>query len=138
MESVKKKKPRKKRKRKSRYQRGEYTSTKTGQICRYRSGWEHRYMLHLDSDPEVETWTYEQTVIAYVSNIRTKKVRRYYPDFFVKYRDGRTEVVEVKPKRKLAQATVLKKAAAAQQWCLENGSSYRMITEVELKAMGLL
>lgn len=132
--------PKKKRKRKKRghYHRGEYTSTKTGQVCKFRSGWEESYMRHLDSDPTVETWSYEQTVIEYVSNIRSKKVRRYYPDFYVKYSDGRQEVIEVKPKRKLEQLTVRKKAEAGRQWCAFNGMTYRIITEVELKEMGLL
>ena len=135
---VKAKKTRKKRKRKGHYQRGEYTSVKTGQICKFRSGWEEKVMVHLDSQPDVETWTYEQTVIEYISNIRTKKIRKYYPDFYVRYRDGREEVVEVKPKRKLDQLTVKKKAEAATSWCATRGMSYRILTEIELKVMGLL
>lgn len=132
--------PKKKRKRKKRgrYHRGEYTSTKTGQVCKFRSGWEESYMRHLDSDPTVETWSYEQTVIEYVSNIRSKKVRRYYPDFYVKYSDGHQEIIEVKPKRKLEQLTVRKKSEAGRQWCAFNGMTYRILTEVELKDMGLL
>lgn len=95
-------------------------------------------MLHLDSDPQVVVWTYEQTIIEYLSNIRTKKVRRYYPDFYVKYQDGREEILEVKPKRKLEQAVVKKKAEAARQWCSDRGMFYRILTEIELKDMGLI
>lgn len=129
---------RKKRKRKGHYHRGEYTSTKTGQLCKFRSGWEEKYMAHLDADPQVVLWTYEQTVIEYLSNIRTKKIRRYYPDFYVKYQDGREEILEVKPKRKLEQTTVKKKAEAARQWCSDHGMTYRILTEIELKDIGLL
>jgi len=132
------KKPRKRKKRKGHYQRGEYVSIKTGQVCKFRSGWEEKVMVHLDADPTVEHWTYEQTVIEYLSNIRTKKIRRYYPDFYVKYLDGREEIVEVKPKRKLDQVTVKKKAEAARSWCSDRGMTYRMLTEIELKDMGLL
>jgi hypothetical protein len=131
-------KKRKRKKRKGHYQRGEYVSVKTGQVCKFRSGWEEKVMVHLDSDPTVERWTYEQTVIEYLSNIRTKKIRRYYPDFFVRYLDGREEIVEVKPKRKLDQVTVKKKAEAARLWCSDRGMTYRMLTEIELKEMGLL
>ena len=95
-------------------------------------------MVHLDGDDTVVSWTYEQTVIEYVSNIRTKKVRKYYPDFYVKYSDGREEILEVKPKRKLDQLTVRKKAEAARTWCGERGLTYRILTEIELKDMGLL
>lgn len=90
-------------------------------------------MKHLDSDPTVVTWSYEQVVIEYVSNIRTKKTRRYYPDFLVTFSDGRVELLEVKPRRKLMQQTVKKKAAAAVEWCREKNVTYRMLTEIELK-----
>jgi len=95
-------------------------------------------MVYLDANPEVKSWTYEQTVIEYVSNIRTKKVRRYYPDFYVKYQDDREEIIEVKPKRKLDQAAVKKKAEAARMWCDDRRMTYRILTEIELKNMGLL
>ena len=95
-------------------------------------------MVHLDSDPAVVSWTYEQTVIEYISNIRTKKIRKYYPDFCITYSDGHVEVVEVKPKRKLEQAVVKKKAEAARLWCASRGMTYRILTEIELKDMGLL
>lgn len=95
-------------------------------------------MSYLDADPQVVLWTYEQTVIEYLSNIRTKKIRRYYPDFYVKYQDGREEILEVKPKRKLEQAAVKKKAEAARQWCSDHGMIYKILTEIELKDIGLL
>jgi hypothetical protein len=132
-----KKKPRKRKKR-GRYQRGEYVSTKTGNLYKYRSGWEEKFMVYLDSNPAVKHWTYEQTVIEYVSNIRTKKVRRYYPDFYIKYQDDNEEIVEIKPKRKLEQTIIKKKASAAELWCKSHGMTYVILTEIELKSMGLL
>ena len=63
----------KKRRRKSRYHRGEYTSVKTGQLCKYRSGWEQKYMEHLDANPDVVEWSYEKLIIEYISNQKTKK-----------------------------------------------------------------
>lgn len=95
-------------------------------------------MAYLDSSTDVETWSYEQIVIEYISNIRTKKTRRYYPDFYVKYSDGRQEILEVKPLRKLDQAVIKKKTAAALSWCAESGMSFRVVTEVDLKEMGLI
>jgi len=126
-----------KKKRKGHYIRGTYTSPIAGE-CKFRSGWEYRLMIHLDSSPDVEFWSYEKTVIEYVSNVRTKKVRKYYPDFLVRYKDGRTELIEVKPKRKLEQATIKKKMAAALLWCAEHGMTYRIVTEIQLKELGLL
>ena len=130
-------KKKRKKKRKGHYIRGTYTSPIAGE-CKYRSGWELKVMVYLDENPEVEAWSYEKTVIEYVSNVRSKKIRKYYPDFLVKYKDGRSELIEVKPKRKLEQLTVKKKMTAAMLWCSERGMSYRIMTEVQLKELGLL
>lgn len=125
-------------KRKRRYHHGEYSSKKTGQLCKYRSEWEFKFMKYLDENCDVLSWSYEQIPIEYISNIRTKKIRRYYPDFLVNYRDGRSEVVEIKPKYKTNQAIVKKKADAANNWCNSNGMIYKIITEADLKELGLL
>lgn len=127
-----------KRKKRSRYHRGEYTSLKTGQVCKYRSGWEEKYMRHLDADPDVKIWRYEPFHIDYLSNKRTGKVRKYYPDFLVCYSDGTSCLVEIKQKRKVDNPTVCKKTAAGKGWCEEHGSTYVLLTEIELKELGLL
>jgi len=106
--------------------------------CKFRSGWEQKFMLHLDGDPDVDTWNYEKIIIEYVSNTRTKKTRKYYPDFYVRYKDGREEIIEVKQKRKLDQAIVKKKAEAARQWCSVHGMTYRILTELELKDLHII
>ena len=137
LSTPKKKRRRRKKARKGHYQRGTYISPTAGE-CKYRSGWEQKVMIYLDSNPDVESWTYEQTVIEYVSNLRTKKVRRYFPDFFVKWRDGHSELIEVKPRRRMEQLVVRKKAEAARRWCEERGMTYRILSEIELKDMGLL
>jgi len=131
------KKPRKKKKKKGHYHRGTHTSPIAGD-CKYRSGWEQKYMEHLDSDPNVSTWSYEKLVIEYVSNQHTKKIRKYYPDFQIEYKDGKRVVVEIKPSRKLGQATVVKKIRAAKEWCTAHDLTYKILTEIELKDMGLL
>lgn len=127
----------KKRKRKGRYQRGVHSSPMAGE-CKYRSGWEQKYMVYLDDNPDVASWSYEKLVIEYVSNKKTKKIRKYYPDFQIEYKDGRKVVVEIKPSRKLQQATVVKKIRAAKEWCTEHDMIYKILTEIELKDIGLL
>ena len=129
--------PRKNKKKRGRYHRGLYVSKIAGE-CKFRSSWEQKYMIYLDSDPEVKSWSYEKLIIEYISNTRTKKIRKYYPDFFVEYADGTKKVIELKQKRKLEQAVVKKKASAAHSWCLNNGAAYVILTEIELKNMGLI
>jgi hypothetical protein len=131
------KKSRKKKKR-GRYHRGTYSSTKSGIQYNFRSGWEQKYMIHLDENPDVSSWTYEKLVIEYVSNQKTKKIRRYFPDFYVEFSDGSKKVIEIKQKRKLEQAIVKKKTTAAQAWCETFGATYVILTEIELKNMGLI
>ena len=112
-------------------------SLKAG-TCNYRSGWELKFLEYLDADPNVVTFQYESLKIEYVSNLRTKKIRRYIPDFFVKYADGRQEVIEIKQLRRVNHPTVIKKAIAAQAWCSVNDATYVIMTEVDLKSLGLL
>lgn len=126
------------RKKRGHYHTGTHVSSKTGQECRYRSGWELLYLQHLDADPTVVTFTYEATVIPYVSNKRTGKLRKYYPDFLVDYVGGRRVLVEIKPKKRLEQARVKKKLDAAREWCGAHGVTLEVITEVELRQLGLL
>jgi len=126
-----------KKKKTGRYRRGLHVSPMAGD-CKFRSSWEQKYMLYLDAHPDVSCWSYEKTVIEYVSNQRTKKIRKYYPDFYVEFKDGSRRLIEIKQKRKLEQASVKKKAHAAHAWCASNGATYEILTEIELKNMGLI
>jgi len=114
-----------------------YLSTKGGE-CSYRSGWELAYLFWLDANARVKSFEYEKVVIPYVSNVKTGRVRKYYPDVLVTYFDGSRHLVEIKPKKRLIQTMVKKKLAAAQQWCLDNGVTLEIVTEVELKDLGIL
>jgi hypothetical protein len=127
-----------KKRRRRGYHKGQFSSKKTLRTHSYRSGWEEKYMVFLDDSPAVKDWDYESLVIEYVSNIRSGKTRKYHPDFLVTYNDGRVEVVEIKPSKKLSQRLIQKKISAAQEWCGARGFSFRIITENELKELGLL
>jgi len=67
----------------------------------YRSLWERKLMMYLDSHDKVLLWSSEEFCIRY-SNPLDGKWRRYFPDFWVKMinRQGiiETVVIEVKPK----------------------------------------
>lgn len=127
-----------KRRCKRHYHTGTYRSTKTGAEIKYRSGWELEYAKWLDANVDVKTYVYEGIVVAYVSNARSKHLSNYYPDFFVEYVDGRKELIEIKPKRKVAQARVQKKAEAAEQWSREHGAVFKILTEEDLKLIHVL
>lgn len=95
-------------------------------------------MLHLDSDPSVSTYQYEGLCIPYVSNVKSGRLRKYFPDFLVEHVNGRKRLIEIKPSKRVNQANVQKKLTAALTWCQEHQIALEIITEIELRAMGLL
>jgi phage-related protein len=95
-------------------------------------------MQFLDESAEVATWEYESFKIEYVSNKKSGRVRKYIPDFRVTFVDGTISIVEIKPSKRLVQATVKKKIVAAEEWCALNNCKFKVVTEHELKNLGLL
>ncbi len=95
-------------------------------------------MRYLDAFSEISSWSYEKIIIEYISNKKTGKVRKYYPDFFLEFKSGEKVLVEIKQKRKLQTAIVKKKMLAAEQWCKDHGATYKILTEIELKELGII
>lgn len=129
--STSKRKPRKKKKR---YKTGLHKSPKCLNEMKYRSGWELTTALQLDNDDDVVSYEYEPIAIEYVSNIRSGRVRKYFPDFLIRYKDGKVVLVEVKRLNQLNNVTVQKKAKAAEQWCKKNNAKYEFWTDKMIKA----
>lgn len=100
---------------------GQYTSTKTGTLCNYRSSWELELMQVLDTDDRVESWRYEPISIPYVLEGKT---RRYVPDFHIVTTSGADLLVEVKPPALSATETNTSKRQAAVDFCARNGWTY--------------
>jgi len=117
------------RKRKTRrYKTGLYSSSKCETIIKYRSGWELEVCMFLDRCSNVLKYEYESIAIPYISNLRTGKIRKYYPDFIIHYSDGRKVIVEVKREDKLSNPKVMKKTQAGKSWAKKNGMEYQLWT----------
>lgn len=129
------KKPVKKAKKKQKgYYVGIHNSTKCSTPVQFKSGWERVVCEYLDISSDVDKYEYEPFSITYVSNKKSGKTRQYFPDFLITFTDGSTKMVEVKPIKKIKNATVIKKANAAREWCSNNGvSEYVFWTETEIK-----
>ena len=120
----------------------------------YRSSWEKKFMNWCDLTESVSEWQSEEFFIPYRSPI-DGRVHRYFPDFFVKYRDAngkrRTMVVEVKPKKETKMpitnpkrrtkswaysvrtyAVNQAKWKAAKEFCKDNNYEFKIMTEHEL------
>lgn len=120
----------------------------------YRSGWELRVMRYLDSNPAIIEWRSEEIAIPYISPV-DNRFHRYFPDFIVKAkrRDGSivTMMLEVKPKAQTIEPKPQTKRTkkyltevmtwgvnqakwrAAQEYCLDQGWEFKLITEDHLK-----
>ena len=120
----------------------------------YRSSWEKKFMNWCDLTESVSEWQSEEFFIPYRSPI-DGRVHRYFPDFFVKYRDAngkrRTMVVEVKPKKETKMPTTNPKRRtkswaysvrtyavnqakwkAAKEFCKDNNYEFKIMTAHEL------
>lgn len=128
-----------------------YGGDPTGII--YRSGWELRVMKYLDENVNVLEWKSEEIAIPYRSPV-DNRIHRYFPDFIVKVRtpngSTKTLMLEVKPKKQTMEPKVQKKRTkaylnevmtwgvnqakwkSAQEFCLDRGWDFKLITEDEL------
>lgn len=119
----------------------------------WRSTWERKVMVKFDTTPNILQWSSEELIINYFDPI-TNKMRRYFPDFYVKIKqkDGNIQeyIVEVKPyaqtqlpkkpkrktKRYNKQAetyiTNQAKFSAAHKFCESQGWKFQILTEQEL------
>lgn len=63
-------------------------------------------------------------------------VKRYKPDFLIEYTDHK-ELIEIKPLRLTSKINVLDKKKAAEEFCKKNSMTYKILTEVEFKDLGI-
>jgi len=119
----------------------------------YRSLWERRFMVYCDNNPNILEGGSEEIIIPYKSPL-DKKVHRYFPDFFIKYKNSSgkiiREIIEVKPKRHLSPPKEPKrktkrylgevntyivnqaKFKAAEEFCKDRKLGFRILTEEHL------
>jgi hypothetical protein len=114
----------------------------------YRSSWECRVMNWLDKNPDIVSWGSEELSIPYRSPV-DGKYHRYFPDFIVKTKN-KTMIIEVKPDRETKEPKPRKRMTkqyiqevatyginqskwkAAEEYCLDRGWEFKVITEKHL------
>ena len=68
----------------------------------YRSLLERRFMVYLDNNPSVLKWSSEEIIVPYVSPL-DNRVHRYFPDFYMKYKNKDAmiveDLIEIKPSK---------------------------------------
>ena len=119
----------------------------------YRSLWELKFMNYCDSNKSILKWSSEEIIIPYRSPI-DNRIHRYFPDFYIKYKDGKgkvlEKVIEVKPAKEVREpkkqktrtkqyvTEVMKYAknqakwVAAEEFCKDRKWQFQILTEKEL------
>jgi hypothetical protein len=96
-------------------------------IATYDSLLERDYMIELEQDPAVKSWTKKHEIkIPY--SFFGLFTRNYLPDFLVEYNGGNKEIHEGKGLPLLFWNSTTAKRAAAQEWCKAHGMKYKIIT----------
>lgn len=126
---------------------GKYKGNPTNIV--YRSGWELKFMIYLDNHPEVISWSSEEIIVPYRSPV-DNRVHRYFPDFLVKKKDGKTLLVEIKPRAQTKPPEIQNKKSrryitevmtwgvnqakwkAAEEYCADRKWQFLVLTENEL------
>jgi hypothetical protein len=122
----------------------------------YRSGWERYVCKWCDSNSKVVAWSSETVIVPYVCGT-DNRVHRYFVDFLVKFEDGKTILVEVKPKIQtivpvnkpgkkkrvyINEATTyvknMSKWEAATEYAKDRGFVFQIWTEDTLTQLGIM
>lgn len=120
----------------SKYKTGNFISKKNNSTFIYRSAYEYAYLLKLEKDDDVINFVVEPFKIPYKDD--NGKSRSYIPDIVVLRKNGLIEILEIKPKSRLCNGTVQRKASAARSYIKRNFKNsevvYRFITEEDIFA----
>lgn len=118
----------------------------------YRSMWELACFKWCDNSNDVVKWSSEETIVPYLYEV-DQKMHRYFVDLRVKYRNGKTVLIEIKPwkqtqvpskksKNYRTEAYVYVKNRnkwdAAEKYAKKRGWEFQIWTENELRKKGLL
>ena len=119
----------------------------------YRSSWELKFMRYCDSNQNILEWGSEEFCLPYKSPL-DNRIHRYFPDFYIKVREStgtiKKMIIEVKPKRQCMEPKKPKRKTrgyiyevreyvknqakwkAAEEYCLDRGLEFKILTEKEL------
>ncbi len=119
----------------------------------YRSLWELKFMRYCDTNINILEWGSEEMYVWYRSPVDNRP-HRYFPDFYIKTKESsgkiKKYIIEVKPKRQTKPPAKPKRQTkgylreafeyaknqakwkAANEWCIDRGFEFKVLTENEL------
>jgi len=122
--------------------------------CIFRSLWERQVFRWLDDHPKVVKWSSEEIIVPY--RCKTDgKMHRYYTDLKIKMDNGKTYIIEIKPKAQVKEPKVRSRKTkkyinevmtyvknqskweAAREYCNDRGWEFAIWTEDTIKSFGI-
>lgn len=120
----------------------------------YRSMWEKWVFKWCDENTSIKEWSSEEIIVPYYYEV-DKRYHRYFVDVFIRFDNGKTLLVEIKPdkqtrppesKRKtkkyikegLEYVKNMNKWEAANKVAKDNGWTFEIWTEHTLRKMGIM
>lgn len=120
----------------------------------YRSLWERNAFRWCDQNPNVVEWASEEISIPYFNPVYNRRAK-YYPDLFIKTKEGKRFIIEIKPKKETVPP--IERQRKTQKYMTEcatyainqakwqavtevadrNNTTFQIWTEDTLKAMGI-
>ncbi len=94
---------------------------------KYDSALERQYMVELERDPAVRSWTKNHGIKIPYTFLGFR--RSYWPDFLVEYRDGSKELHETKGLPLLFWTSTKLKGESAEVYCKKRGWKYKKVTK---------
>ena len=120
----------------------------------YRSLWERNTFRWIDANDSIVAWNSEEIVIPYICGT-DNKVHRYFMDLWFKMSDGKTYIIEIKPKAQTQPPKAPKRKTrryikesltyvknqskweAASEFAADRGWHFQVWTEDTLKSLGI-
>ena len=119
----------------------------------YRSLWERKFCVYCDTNENILEWGSEEIIVPYRSPV-DNRYHRYFPDFYIKVKDKNGKIkkmiIEIKPYKQCIEPKVQKRKTkgyiyevveyaknqakwkAAEEWCLDRGYEFKVLTEHQL------
>jgi hypothetical protein len=112
---------------------GTYFSNKNDRHMVFMSSYERRAFEILDAVDSVRSYEEQPYAISYC--YRGARLQ-YVPDAIVRFKDGRSALLEIKPRSQLTKEKIIAKAKAAISFCQRRGLQYMIWTEDLLRLQG--
>ena len=120
----------------------------------YRSLWERQAFKWCDQNPKIKSWSSESVVVPY-RLMTDGKMHRYFVDLKITFTNGKTVLVEIKPKKQTkppkkptrktrrhlkevrTYAMNISKWSFAEEYAKDRGWEFQVWTEDTLKDLGI-